>query len=226
VGRIYRKVPVISDFWFEQKQEIKIFREITIMKTTCLIYKDVNADKKELRVASKQEWDEILKNNRGLSTEQRRYFIRDCIAEADELDSMFIEVEHDAYKKWHTQQVQVLRNRKEKSNYCCFSLEAPFGDDEAIGDIIHDEEDEFEKKLTEKIMFEQLRCELIKWKPWAEEMLDYYIEEKKSSCTKEMMKKYNLTRRAVAKRKEAFERKICDFYENKSSHFGSDCCGI
>ena len=47
------------------------------MKTTYLIYKDINAAEKELRVASKQEWDEILKNNRGLSIERRRHFIRD-----------------------------------------------------------------------------------------------------------------------------------------------------
>ena len=196
------------------------------MKTTFLIYKDINAEKKELKVATHDEWDAIMKANKGLSAAQRRYFIRDCVEEADGLDSMFIEVEREVYKKWHTQQAQVLRNRKEKSSYCCISLETPVGDDEVIGDIIHDEEDEFEKKLTERVMLEQLRCELIKWKPWAEEMLDYYTEGEKSSCTKEMMKKYNLTRRAIAKRKEAFERKICDFYENKSSHFGSDCCGI
>ena len=60
------------------------------MKTTFLIYKDINAEKKELKVATHDEWDAIMKANKGLSAAQRRYFIRDCVEEADGLDSMFI----------------------------------------------------------------------------------------------------------------------------------------
>ena len=40
------------------------------MKTTYLIYKDPTATNKELKVATQQEWDAILKATRGLPMEQ------------------------------------------------------------------------------------------------------------------------------------------------------------
>lgn len=39
------------------------------MKNTYLIYKDANAEKKELVVATRKEWDEVLTANRKLPRE-------------------------------------------------------------------------------------------------------------------------------------------------------------
>ena len=50
------------------------------MKTTYLVYKQVNGVRR-LVVATPAEWDAILKENRGLPAEQRRYFIKDCFAD-------------------------------------------------------------------------------------------------------------------------------------------------
>lgn len=46
------------------------------MKTTYLVYKLVNGVR-QLVTATPEEWDTILKGNRGLPAEQRRYFISD-----------------------------------------------------------------------------------------------------------------------------------------------------
>ena len=61
------------------------------MKTTYLVYKQVNGVR-QLVVATPAEWDAILKENRGLPAERRRYFIKDCFADGDELDCMYIEM--------------------------------------------------------------------------------------------------------------------------------------
>ncbi len=45
------------------------------MKTTYLVYKQVNGVR-QLVVATPAEWDAILKENRGLPAERRRYFIK------------------------------------------------------------------------------------------------------------------------------------------------------
>ena len=62
------------------------------MKTTYLVYRQVNGVRR-LVVATPAEWDAILKENRGLPAERRRYFIKDCFADGDELDCI---LEHNA----------------------------------------------------------------------------------------------------------------------------------
>lgn len=61
------------------------------MKTTYLVYKLVNGVQ-QLVTATPEEWDTILKGNRGLPAEQRRYFMKDCFADGDELDCMYISI--------------------------------------------------------------------------------------------------------------------------------------
>ena len=60
------------------------------MKNTYLIYKDINADKKELIVATKEQWNQVLKTNRTLPREQRRFFVCDSFEDCGEIDRMFI----------------------------------------------------------------------------------------------------------------------------------------
>ena len=69
------------------------------MKTTYLVYKQVNGVR-QLVVATPAEWDAILKENRGLPAERRRYFIKDCFADGDELDCMYIEMTAVEYREW------------------------------------------------------------------------------------------------------------------------------
>ena len=44
------------------------------MKTTYLVYKQVNGVR-QLAAATQEEWDAILKGNRGLPVEKRRFFM-------------------------------------------------------------------------------------------------------------------------------------------------------
>ena len=93
------------------------------MKTTYLVYKQVNGVR-QLVVATPAEWDAILKENRGLPAERRRYFIKDCFADGDELDCMYIEMTAVEYREWNSKNTVAQRKRKAGSIYSVLSLDA------------------------------------------------------------------------------------------------------
>ena len=59
--------------------------------TTYLIYRKLPDGTKQLETATHEEWDAIMKNNKGLPMHQRRCFILDAIVEGDDIDFMYIE---------------------------------------------------------------------------------------------------------------------------------------
>ena len=68
-----------------------------------------------------------------------------------------------------------------------------------------------ERLTTDHILMEELKAALRKWKPWAEELLELYLSGAQRSCTNGLCEKYQLTDRAVQKRKTAFEKFVLDF---------------
>ena len=68
-----------------------------------------------------------------------------------------------------------------------------------------------EELVTDRVLVEELRRSLRTWKPWAEELMELYIAGAKRSCTRGLCEKYQLSDRAVRKRKEAFEKFVLDF---------------
>jgi len=93
------------------------------MKTTYLIYKQVDGVQ-QLVVATQEEWDAIMKGNRGLPIEQRRCFMKDCFTDGDELDCMFIEMTAAEYRKWNSKNTVHQRIRKTGALHLHLSLGA------------------------------------------------------------------------------------------------------
>lgn len=89
-----------------------------------------------LKTASLEEWVAILRKNKGLPPESRRYFIIDCIIEDEELDRMYIEVDREAYDEWHRDNQAAYRNRIIKNLFLHLSLDAVV--DNAEGVTLHD----------------------------------------------------------------------------------------
>lgn len=67
------------------------------MRNTFLVFNDPKNHESGLRVATLAEWDQILRANRGVSQEQRRYFICDCFEDCGELDRMYIETSKEEF---------------------------------------------------------------------------------------------------------------------------------
>jgi len=190
----------------------KILRlEITQMKTTYLVYKQVNGVR-QLAVATQAEWDAILKENRRLPLSKQRLFMKDCFQDGDELDCMYIEVSTSEYRKWNnTNSVQHWKH-KIGALYTHLSLDASISN--ADIDSLHESvpsDFNLERLAVDAVLVDELRQALRTWKPWAEELLDLYLSDKKRSSTKVLCEKYRISYRAVQKRKAAFEKFILDF---------------
>lgn len=181
------------------------------MKFTYLVYKQVNGVR-QLAAATQEEWDTILKENRRLPLELRRRFIKDCIEDGDEVDCMYIEVPAPEHREWNSKNTVSQKKRKMGMRYAHLSLDAgvPDSDVESLHECVPSEFN-LEGLVTDQVLIEELKYALRAWNPWAEELLDFYIAGAKRSCTSVLCKKYQLSDRAVRKRKAAFEKFILDF---------------
>lgn len=205
---IHSEVPVTSNL----NAFPKILRlEITQMKTTYLVYQQVNGIR-QLVTATREEWDAILKENRSLPLSERRYFIKDCFEDGDELDCMYIEVPASEHREWNSKNTVYQRKRKMEALHTRMSLDT--GVFNAEYESLHEcvpSNFNLERLATDRVLIEELRQALRKWKPWAEELLELYLSGEKRSSTKFLCKKYQISDRAIRKRKDAFEKFILDF---------------
>lgn len=181
------------------------------MKTTYLVYRQVNGVQK-LVSATQKEWDAILRGNRCLPLDRRRYFIKDCFEDGDEVDCMYIEVPASEHRKWNSKNTVSQKKRKIGRHYAQLSLDAgiPDADIESLHECVPSEFN-LENIVADQILIEELRRALRAWNPWAEELLELYLAGAKRSCTNDLCKKYQISDRAVRKRKEAFEKFILNF---------------
>ena len=153
-----------------------------------------------------------FERNRGLPAERRRYFIKDCFADGDELDCMYIEMTAVEYREWNSKNTVAQRKRKAGSIYSVLSLDA--GVPEAGLESLHESVPsafDLEGLATDHLLIEELKTALRKWKPWAEDLLELYLSGAKRSCTNGLCERYKLSDRAVQKRKAAFEKFVLDF---------------
>ena len=103
------------------------------MKNTFLVLNDPKNPKSGLRVATLAEWDQILKANKELPREQRRFFIADSFEDCGEIDCMYIETTREEYNKWHSDRQEIYRKRKCGDNYSVFPFSEPvYGSEEEL----------------------------------------------------------------------------------------------
>ena len=92
---------------------------------TFLVFKDTNAEEKELVIATAEEWNAILEKNRTLPREERRFFIENVIKESDYTDTMYIETTKEKYDKWHSQAVSQYEKDQYGNDFIFISTEQP-----------------------------------------------------------------------------------------------------
>lgn len=182
-------------------------------KTTILIYKDMNDPKKGLMEATQEEWSAIMRANKGLPMCQRRCFIEDCFEDCGVIDRMFIEVPYAKYLVWHKEKMGQERNRVRGKEYVHFSINRDLHGAEgcSIQDTIPAEFD-LEESIIGEMVLERLREQLANWKPWALELLDFYLDGKKKTCAKVLGEKYGISAMAMSKRKKLFDEFLRKFF--------------
>lgn len=175
------------------------------MKTTYLIYQDKSSNK--LVVADEQEWKAITAQNLGCPKDQRRYFIADIIVDGDEMDCMIIETTEEEHREWCNERKPVYRNLQAQKLIKFLSLDTTFdtgAEENSLLAFLSCEKDEI-GKVQSDIAIEQLRTALREWKPWAEDMLDLYLQGKKHKCASTLAPKYGLTMRSIQLNMRKFE---------------------
>ena len=151
------------------------------MKNTYLINKPQKDGKAALCAVTAAEWLAAVNANRYLPTEHRRYFIADCIEDGKEIDRMIIEVSYAEYKKWNSRHTITERCRKAGKEYRFLSLDAVLNetDDITLLECLRSAEDMEAAVISEMIM-DELKKQLFAWKPWAVDLLAYYLAEKRN----------------------------------------------
>ena len=182
------------------------------MKTTYLVYKDANAEIKELVMATKKEWDSILAVNRTLPREKRRFFIESKIREGNTWDRMFIETSKEEYDKWHSQEEMRRRNLKAAERYKFLSLDygCSFDGDVEYTETISDDSN-IEEEIASDMFMVDLRAALAAWKDWANELLDYYLAGKRMESTRILSKKYGVSATTIQKRKKQLDEFVKEY---------------
>lgn len=183
------------------------------MKITYLINKPQANGNVELAVAARCEWQEIVNANKQLPPEQQRFFIRDCIADGDELDWMIIETTREEYLAWHKEHESCARNRALRQEFKHLSADVVVntGNDFALLVDMIPSPDCVEDDCCGQMLMESLRQALAAWKPWANDLLDMYLQGQKRTCSKVLAEKFSISERMIRKYKIQFENFIKNF---------------
>ena len=108
------------------------------MKVTYLVFE--NGIGSALRVATKEEWNRIMQENRALPREQRRFFMQDTFEDCGSMDSLYIETTREKYDEWHAENERRYRKRKSYGEVEILSLDVSTqtADDRCLGDVLED----------------------------------------------------------------------------------------
>lgn len=183
------------------------------MKITYLLNKQQPDGTLCLAVSTVAEWQAVLRENRKLPNNQRRYFILDYIPDGGELDCMVIETSAEEYRTWNREHMAAERNRAIGKRFQHISLNAnPLGTDgaERIQDAVVATE-QAEEAIFDQLLMENLRARLSAWKPWANDLLELYLQGQKKTCTKMLAAKYGVSPQTARKYKRQFENFIKKF---------------
>ncbi len=175
---------------------------------------------KHLVVVPHAEWISVVKANKGLPEDQKRYFIRDVIIENDKIDLMVYEAPRARYLKWHRAQEEARSNWNtiKKNNIQFLSIEA----------LTYNEDcwDNFPNRIMPDNMMadvvisqmdvELLRATLDVWKPWANDLLDCYMNGESRSCTNRFSQKYDVLPQTIRKYKRQLKIFVKNFLEGVS----------
>ena len=184
------------------------------MKNTFLVFNDKTNPTSGLHVATPQEWNQILKRNKTLPRDQRRFFIKDAFEDFGEIDCMYIETTREEYNKWHSEKVYSERKRGYGTQYEMISMhtELPEQNELTYEDIIADGFN-LEETVLEGAKIEVLKNKLAQWKTWGAEMLELYLAGKKEQATFIISEEYGVSTRQVQRWKMLFERYVKRFFE-------------
>ena len=164
------------------------------MKRTFLVRSNPMDQKSKLVEVSGAEWYAITQKSNEL-------------LDGDDLDVMQIEVSKKEYTAWRTQEKAKERNGQLVPEFEILSLDAEVKDAEVTSrhECVGDDRVCVEETAIDTILLTELRLALRRWKPWAEEMLQFYLNGEKRSCTGFIATKSQVSHQRVREYNRSFE---------------------
>ena len=175
------------------------------MKTTYLINSVQLDGSTALAETTAEHWREIVRKNKQLPKEERRYFIDDIIREPGVFDCVIVEVPYKDYLHYDSMRTLLGRNRILKKTYHHFSI------DDGFSAEIPCDYDLEETVLADKMICE-LRDALKEWQPWGIDFLRLYLNGQKGSSVSIVARKYGVSLRQARRYKDQFNAFVKNFY--------------
>ena len=181
------------------------------MTITYLVYEVSAAAGGELHVATKEQWNRIMEQNRSLPRDKRRFFVQDCIDDCGSLDCLYIETTKADYDKWHS--AHQVRYKKRKDSEDIVILSGDTSTQTENGTLLDTLSDDinWEEQMIDGIRMKELREALAAWRSWAVEMLDLYMAGMKTKASRILSEKYGVSQKTIRERKCAFEAFVLNF---------------
>lgn len=155
--------------------------------------------------------------NIGTTGRDRRYFKEEYDPDFDTMYHTIIEVTHEEYLEWYAEHRKESRHEQnwEKMDYQTLSLDIPVDDEMdalTFKDAIPDLTADTERDGMMASRLDDLREDLAAWKPWAVEVLDYFLADQNRSCTKILAQKYHRSEGDVRYWKRCFMDHVKEYY--------------
>ena len=176
------------------------------MKTTYLVNDRQPDGNVALIETTAERWREIVKANKLLPKEERRYFVVDIINEPGVFDSMIIEVPYEEYLTWDVERNRMIRNKILKKRFQHFSVDAGFTDTTPTPC-------DCEGSILGEMMICRLLDALAQWHPWGLDFFWLYLNGQKGSSTSVVAEKYGVSLRQARRYKEQFEKFVKNFFD-------------
>lgn len=155
---------------------------------------------------SAEKWHAIIKEQEGLPMEQKRHFIEDIIFDYHGEDRMKIEVSLDEWRRWDNKRRKQGREAEHRRKYLHLSLDYVIDAETGATMMSHStlcavSEDEAYRECLREDLLKALAA----WKPWALQMLQFYMETDITHANEQMMAVFQVKERTVRKYKSQFE---------------------
>lgn len=182
------------------------------MRTTYLLQEKQLDGSTCLVETTAENWHAIVQACAKLPTDQRRYFIRDVIADDKGVDCMFIETTKETWQEWDREQRKIRDNLQHRKQYEHIPVESMLTMQDGILANAGLESEDIEDSAVSRLTCAQLRQSMAEWHNWAPMLMDYYMDGKKTSCTAEVARRCGVSEQVARKYKRQFEKFVGTFY--------------
>lgn len=179
-----------------------MYSKIHTVVTYCLVNQVQDDGTLLLTEVPYKTYIKIQQANKGLTGKDRRYFTDEYFEDFDILYHRICEVTWEEYREWDAERHRISRHEQkwEERDYQFVSLyDHVCGDEDAATyeETIPNPNVDTDRDGMMAAELDLLRQDLAAWKPWAVDMLDYYLAGQGRYCTPVLARKYQRSERDV-----------------------------